>query len=456
MSEQKITLLRYVRTQQGWARRKVPTGGSRGWEQRLDQDTRPYGLDVLDLGEYQIRWYENRKGESRVCYLGGGSTYSGARTALAEQRDKLDLLRAAGRLGIEVPPQGQGQPLKFRLEPFLKDRMATKKITSEDTCRIYRNAVGAFLEATGVTFVEQIKAETLADYLTKLQQRGLSDQSQLNYYAALGAFLRAQDERLGKLIRQYTPRVRKKKPVSYTREEMEALLAYLRNHPSEQRIALAAETFWKTGLRASELSHLTWDMVDLKRGLITIRDDRQFRLQVRGQEKNVTFRTKTRRDRELRIPVEAALLDRLRQWRENHPRDRFLFPTTQGNPDHHVLLRVKIAAHRAGLSCGQCEHCRNPCGECKHCKCGKCQRCRTSRRCIHPHHGDQPCTRIQCEKWKLHRLRHTFATTAVRKGADLAMLMNLLGHSKLSTTQVYISAAKEAEAQVTVNAMFGD
>jgi hypothetical protein len=77
VKEKKVTLLRYVRSSEnGWVRRKFAPGKTRGWEQRIDGDCLHFGADVTDLGEYQLRWFENIRGISKPRYESAATSMS--------------------------------------------------------------------------------------------------------------------------------------------------------------------------------------------------------------------------------------------------------------------------------------------------------------------------------------------------------------------------------------------
>src|SRR5690606_11138521 len=44
---------------------------------------------------------------------------------------------------------------------------------------------------------------------------------------------------------------------------------------------------------------------------------------------------------------------------------------------------------------------------------------------------------LQEKNLSSHKLRHTFGTRLVREGVDLVTIQELMGHSSLSTTQIY-------------------
>ncbi len=54
----------------------------------------------------------------------------------------------------------------------------------------------------------------------------------------------------------------------------------------------------------------------------------------------------------------------------------------------------------------------------------------------------------------VHTLRHTFATHMVRKGTNLRVIQEALGHTSLQTTSLYVSLARNLmDQQLQANAL---
>ena len=143
--------------------------------------------------------------------------------------------------------------------------------------------------------------------------------------------------------------------------------------PSMVRLSAILELLYGSGLRASELVGL-------------------FRSSVVGEKPYLIIKGKGEKERLVPISHQARMA--VRRWTEFvDPREKWLFPSRTGHISRIRLFQIiKEHAARAGI---------NP------------------------------------AKISPHVLRHAFATHLLEGGADLRALQTLLGHSDISTTQIY-------------------
>ena len=182
------------------------------------------------------------------------------------------------------------------------------------------------------------------------------------------------------------PKIGRSLPKSLTEEEVEALLAAPAvRDPLGNRDRTMLEVLYATGLRVSELVNLRHGQTNLNQGVI--------RIVGKG-------------NRERLIPLGDEAVRWLNEFvsgaRDEILLDRqteYLFPTRRGDrmtrqAFWHIIKRY---ARKAGIPKG-----------------------------LSPH-----------------TLRHAFATHLLNHGADLRVVQILLGHSDLSTTQIYTHVASE-------------
>ena len=125
------------------------------------------------------------------------------------------------------------------------------------------------------------------------------------------------------------------------------------------------------------------------------------------------------------VPVPAVLIEQLRALKERRGAvpSNPVFPNSKGKPNSMNIDIVKEVAYRAKLNCGQCVT--------KH-----------GNRCAEGHY---------CQRFFLHKFRHTFATEQLRDGVDIRTLQNWMGHRDIQSTMVYLKGIHSKDALVKVN-----
>jgi integrase/recombinase XerD len=268
---------------------------------------------------------------------------------------------------------------------------------SANTVQAYRRDTQdflAFLEAGGLEAADATH-EVLSSFLQHLYSR-VSARSVARKIVSLRAFFRflLLDGHLKHDPSENleSPKMWRSLPGYLTAEEVERLLAspdLETAHGLRDRAML--ETLYATGLRVSELVRLKIEQVNLEVGFL---------------------RTTGKGGKERLVPVGDAASDLIRRYegeaRPDFLRRRlanpFLFLTQQGKPMSRQYFWMLIVKYG---KLAQIEKHLSP-----------------------------------------HTLRHSFATHLLEHGADLRSVQLMLGHSDISTTQIYTHVTRERLKQI--------
>jgi len=278
------------------------------------------------------------------------------------------------------------------------DALWLERGLSQNTLAAYQSDLRAFAqwlsEERGRALLEAERADLL-DYLTRLAQQGRNPRSSARLLSCLRQFYQYLRRRglieADPSARVEAPKLGRPLPKSLSEAEVEALL----NAPDTEdarghRDRTMLEVLYASGLRVSELVNLTPGQVNLTQGVLRI-------LGKGGKERLV--------------PLGEDACDWLRDYTRGPRLDilggrvsDFLFPTRRSDcmTRQAFWQLIKRYAIQAGI--------RKP---------------------LSPH-----------------TLRHAFATHLLNHGADLRVVQMLLGHSDLSTTQIYTHVARERLKQL--------
>jgi len=291
--------------------------------------------------------------------------------------------------GTAVAPHGDiADPA---LQRFL-DAVWMERGLSANTLAAYRadlTALGRWLEAQGSSLLKATRTELLAFIAARVEggSRPRSTARQLSSFRRFYRFM----VRDGLISTDPTaqiaiPKIGRSLPKSLTEAEVDALLqAPSVTDPLGHRDRTMLEVLYATGLRVSELVSLKHNQVNLNQGVM---------------------RVVGKGNRERLIPLGDEAVGWLQQFMQG-PRAEillerqtdYLFPTRRGDrmtrqAFWHIIKRY---SKKGGVD-----------------------------RELSPH-----------------TLRHAFATHLLNHGADLRVVQMLLGHSDLSTTQIYTHVARE-------------
>ena len=275
------------------------------------------------------------------------------------------------------------------IDQFL-DALWLERGLSENTLSAYRSDLYSYADwlASASRDLLQSRPEDILAYLATLT--GKSSRTSARRLSSLRRFFQylAREGRISHdpCARIAAPRIGRPLPKSLTEEEVESLLDAPDTATAVgQRDRAMLEVLYATGLRVSELVGLQLVQVNLRQGVLrVIGKGNKERLVPLGEEASDWVEKFIRQGR-------AELL-------QGPPVD-VLFPSRRGRMMTRQTFWHAIKRHavRAGIS-----------------------------KTLSPH-----------------VVRHAFATHLLNHGADLRVVQMLLGHSDISTTQIYTHVARE-------------
>lgn len=266
------------------------------------------------------------------------------------------------------------------LQGFLR-YLQVERGYSIHTVAAYRRDLERFSRETDLPW-PQIRSHHVTAHVARLHARGLKPRSIQRVLSSLRSLYRylkrhglaEEDPTVG----NRAPKSRRRLPGVLDTDQTAALFAFEAETVLELRDRAMAELFYGSGLRLSELTGANVEDLDLENGFITVRG-------------------KGRKER--RLPLGRHCVTALERWlssREDLAAGSRLVPLFTGRGVNRISPRtVQQRLKRLALrQLGSSE--------------------------LHPH-----------------MLRHSFASHLLESSSDLRAVQELLGHSDISTTQIY-------------------
>ncbi|WP_428355221.1 site-specific tyrosine recombinase XerD [Methyloprofundus sp.] len=278
---------------------------------------------------------------------------------------------------------------KQLIEAFI-DALWVENGLSKNTLSAYASDLRIFNKSLSNKPIERVSHSDVALFLSQRYEAGISSRSSARVLSSLRRFyaylLRESHIHTDPTALIEAPRIGRSLPISLSEHDVELLL----NAPEITSVLGARdkamlEMLYATGLRVSELVTLSTRQVNLRLGVL--------RVTGKGNKERLT-------------PIGEQAMDSLENYMQHsriallsaRPCDTvFVTNRAAGMTRQAFWYIIKRYAKKAGIS----------------------------------------------KELSPHTLRHAFATHLLNHGADLRVVQLLLGHSDLSTTQIYTHIANE-------------
>ncbi len=275
------------------------------------------------------------------------------------------------------------------IDQFL-DAVWVEQGLSENTLSAYGSDLRIFAKWLKDKPMLEVDGGQLSSFLASRYKDGIGSRSSARILSSLrrfyGYYIRENSIKIDPTALIESPHIGQPLPASLSENDVELLLAAPEvTNPLGFRDRTMLEMLYATGLRVSELVNLKFEQISFRQGVV--------RIIGKGNKERL-------------VPVGEEAMD----WLENYMNQGrktilgerqcdYLFVTNRGsNMTRQAFWHIiKRHAKKAGIS----------------------------------------------KELSPHTLRHAFATHLLNHGADLRVVQLLLGHSDLSTTQIYTHIARE-------------
>jgi len=275
----------------------------------------------------------------------------------------------------------------IRLVEKYQDYLKYERKLSDKTLESYFNDLKLFLEAFSNSSILCLNTKEIQEYISNIDDKSITTIA--HYITVINSFyLFLCEENILKsnpcdsLVH---PKLSKKLPNFLTEEEVDKLLDIKLNNAYDYRNKAMLELLYASGIRVSELVSLEFNRVDLDNAVI--------RVIGKGNKDRI-------------VPIGDVAVNALKDYLENYRP----FLIKKCSSSHLFLNNAGKNISRQGFF-----------------KIIK-----------------KLCFDAKIEKnVSPHILRHSFATHLLTNGADLRVIQELLGHSDISTTQIYAHLVNE-------------